>query len=86
MTDTGDSEEVEEYMQKYGPRKMTVGDVLSASGVAAEGLAAVVPEGDADGEDAAETEVVVEEEEEKCCKKGDRTPPFKLLAETADQS
>jgi len=39
-----DKDEVEEYMQKYGPRKMTVGDVLGASGVAAEGLAAAVPE------------------------------------------
>ena len=41
-----------------------------------------VAEGEAGAKDAAETEVVVEEEEEKCCKKGDRTPPFKLLAET----
>jgi mono/diheme cytochrome c family protein len=49
-----------------------------------------VVEGEAEAPDATapeagveeEKDVVAEEEEEKCCKKGDRTPPFKLIAET----
>ena len=58
-----DKDEVEEYMQKYGPRKMTVGDVLSASGVAAEGLAAALPEADSETADSGEAETVTEEPE-----------------------
>jgi small subunit ribosomal protein S1 len=46
-----DRDEVEEYMQKYGPKKMTVGDVVAASGVVAEGIVAAVP-----GEDAGEAD------------------------------
>lgn len=43
----------------------------------AEAPEATAPEAGLEGE--AE---VAAEEEEKCCKKGDRTPPFKLIAET----
>jgi small subunit ribosomal protein S1 len=43
-----DREEVEEYMQRYGPRKVTVGEVMAAKGESAD---AEGPQQDADGQE-----------------------------------
>jgi small subunit ribosomal protein S1 len=49
-----DREEVEEYMQKYGPRKLTVGDVVTAATTAGAVEAATGDEVEAGGETAGE--------------------------------
>ena len=41
-----------------------------------------VAESEAEAQQAAEEELAAEAEEEKCCKKGDKTPPFELIANT----
>lgn len=37
---------------------------------------------EAEAQEAAESELAAEEAEDKCCKKGDKTPPFELIAKT----
>ncbi|ODS00922.1 hypothetical protein AUC68_13415 [Methyloceanibacter methanicus] len=41
-----------------------------------------VAEKEAEAQEAAEEELAAEEAEDKCCKKGDKTPPFELIAKT----